>query len=179
MEAEKQNIQITGLELRIGIAIMVCLVMCGLAQKIGWEIQKLAACTGAVMCVQVNALESAKAGWSRMLGVICGGVVGIAVVFIDNLLPVPAVFVLLCGVGVVINLLLCKTVKLPPIAGRVSCMSFLLVVLVLQGTMRIQYAIGRFIGTLCGAVIAVLVTYACGLIAQKRVKGSRASVTTQ
>ena len=168
MQRTEQKLCVTGLEMRIGFTIMLCMVVCEIAKELGLEIQSLAACTGVVMCVQTNTTESIRAGLNRLLGVICGGAVGIAIVLIDNFLSSSALFILLCGIGVVINLLICKVAKLPHIAGRVSCMTLLLVVLVLQGSMRIHYAVGRFVGTLCGAVISVLVACAWELISRKR-----------
>lgn len=158
MTDQKDSICVTTGDLAIGISIVLCLTVCALAQKFGMTIQALAACTGAVMCTQDTGKASWSAGMNRLLGVICGGLVGIAVAAVDNAVQIPTVFYLLCGVGIVGNLLLCRLVKLPFIQGKVSCMSFLLVVLVLGGPMRFKYALGRFIGTLCGAVISLMVT---------------------
>lgn len=158
MIEQSNSVRITKSDVSIGVSIVLCLTVCALAQKLGLTIQTLAACTAAVMCTQDTGKASWSAGVNRLLGVICGGLVGIVVVAVDNAVQIPAVFYLLCGVAVVGNLLLCRLVKLPFIQGKVSCMSFLLVVLVLGGPMRFQYALGRFIGTLCGAVISLVVT---------------------
>lgn len=158
MNEQPNSVRITKSDLSIGFSIVLCLTVCALAQKIGMTIQTLAACTGAVMCTQDSGKASWSAGVNRLLGVLCGGLVGIAIVAIDNAVQIPAVFYLLCGAGIVGNLLLCRLVKLPHIQGKVSCMSLLLVVLVLGGSMRFQYALGRFFGTLCGAVISLVVS---------------------
>ena len=149
---------LTKLDIEIGLAVILCLLTCYMAGFFGIQIQALAACTGAVMCVQESGKASWGAGINRALGVICGGVIGIVVVLIDNRLQIPVVFYLLCGIGVVGNMLLCRSLKMPLVQGRVSCMSLLLVVLVLQDSMRIQYALGRLGGTLCGAILALLVS---------------------
>lgn len=154
MKETKTKISLTGLEFRIGLAIVLCLLVCHISEMQGFTIQALAACTGAVMCVQDGRKASVGACKNRVLGVICGGVVGIAVVLIDNLIGNDLIFYLLVGVGIMVNFLLCKVAKLPLVQARVSCMTVLLVVLVLGGEARINYAIGRFIGTLVGAVIA-------------------------
>lgn len=153
----KQNKLISWLartEICIGAAIIVCLLVCHGAGLLGIQIQTLAACTGAVMCVQETGKASYKAGLNRVLGVICGGIMGVAIVLADNVLHSDLVFYLLCGVGIVLNLLLCQKIKMPLVQARVSAMTLLLVVLVLGGDARIAYAIGRFFGTLCGAVVA-------------------------
>lgn len=164
-----QKAAVTGLDIRIGIAIMLSLLVCHIASGLGFQLQSLAACTGAVMCVQENGKASWKAGLTRLLGVVCGGAVGIVVVLIQSKFDNAYLFMILCGVAVVVNLLLCKVVKMPYVTARVSCMTFLLVVLVLQGTARINYAFGRFLGTLVGALVSLLVAVVWDAIARKNV----------
>lgn len=160
----KNEVRITGTDIAIGLSVIVCLFICAVAEMLGFSIQALAAGTGAVMCTQDTKKASWGAGINRILGVICGGLVGISVVAIDNAIQIPVVFYILCGVGIVLNLLLCKVVKLPFVQARVSCMSLLLVVLVLSGPMRFQYAIGRLVGTLLGAIVALFVSMIWGAV---------------
>ncbi len=167
-----QKAAVTGLDIRIGIAIMLSLLVCHIASGLGFQLQSLAACTGAVMCVQENGKASWKAGLTRLLGVVCGGAVGIVVVLIQSRFDNAYLFMILCGVAVVVNLLLCKVVKMPYVTARVSCMTFLLVVLVLQGTARINYAFGRFLGTLVGALVSLLVAVVWDAIARKNVNAT-------
>lgn len=167
---ENQKIAVTGLDIRIGLAVAISLVVCEIASLFGLQLQSLAACTGAVMCVQETGKVSLKAGLTRLLGVVCGGVLGIIVVLIQIKVSNAYLFAVLCGVAIVLNLLLCKLVKMPYITARVSCITFLLVVLVLAGTARIYYALGRFWGTLVGAVVSVLVTYAWDAITKAKQK---------
>lgn len=154
MNETQNKIGLTGLELRIGITIVLCLLLCKLCELLGLSIQALAACTGAVMCVQEGGKTSMGACKNRVVGVICGGIVGIAVVLLDNLIGVDLIFYLLVGLGIMANFVLCKVARLPLVQARVSCMTVLLVVLVLGGEARLNYAIGRFIGTLAGALVA-------------------------
>ena len=155
---KKTSLNVTSLEISIGVTVMLTLLVCHVASLLGLKLQTLAACTGAVMCVQDSKNASWGAGKNRILGVICGGLSGIAVVLLDNLIHIDLVFYLLMGAGVILNLMLCKLVKLPLVQARVSCMSLMLVTLVLQGDARINYALGRLIGTLVGAVVALLVS---------------------
>lgn len=164
MNETKNKIGVEPVEIAIGAAVALCLLVCHAAGLLGFSVQALAACTGAVMCVQDSQKASWGAGLNRIKGVLCGGLTGIAVVLIDNAVNVDLVFYLLVGIGVVMNLLLCKVVKLPLVQARVSCMSLMLVTLVLQGGARIQYAVGRLIGTLVGAVVALLVSMAFAAI---------------
>lgn len=155
---EKESISINRSEIAVGVSVMICLLLCTFIGKLGFTVQTLAACTGAVMCTQDAGKASWKAGLTRILGVISGGLVGIVLVALDNVLQMTLVFCLLCGVGVVANLFICKLLKIPFIQAKVSCMTLLLVVLVLGGEARFSYAFGRFVGTLFGAVIALLVS---------------------
>lgn len=167
MNEVKQKIGIAPIDVAIGVSVIACLLVCHVAGLLGLQIQALAACTGAVMCTQDNKKASWGAGLNRILGVLCGGIVGIAVVLIDNAVNMDLVFYLLVGIGVVVNLLLCKAVKLPFVQARVSCMSLMLVTLVLQNAARINYAFGRLIGTLVGACVALLVSMAFAAVTKK------------
>lgn len=167
MNETKNKLGIAGIDLAIGAAVVLTLLACHVAGMLGLQIQALAACTGAVMCVQDSKQASWGAGLNRIKGVLCGGIVGIAVVLVDNAVNLDLIFYLLVGIGVVANLLLCKIVKLPFVQARVSCMSLMLVTLVLQNTARIHYALGRLIGTLVGAVVALLVSMAFAAIMKK------------
>lgn len=167
MTETKNKICVEPIEIAIGAAVALTLLVCHLAGMLGLQIQALAACTGAVMCVQDSKKASWGAGLNRIKGVLCGGIVGIAVVLIDNAVNMDLVFYLLVGIGVVVNLLLCKAVKLPFVQARVSCMSLMLVTLVLQNAARINYAFGRLIGTLVGAVVALLVSMAFAAVIKK------------
>lgn len=167
MNETKNKIRVEPIEVAIGAAVALTLLVCHLAGMLGLQIQALAACTGAVMCVQDSRKASWGAGLNRIKGVLCGGLTGIGVVLIDNVVNVDFVFYLLVGMGVIANLLLCKVVKLPLVQARVSCMSLMLVTLVLQDAARINYALGRLIGTLVGAAVALLVSMAFAAIVKK------------
>lgn len=167
MNETQNKIGLTGLEFRIGITIVICLLVCKLCEVLGFSIQALAACTGAVMCVQEGGKASFGACKNRVVGVICGGIVGVGVVLLDNLIGVDLVFYLLVGLGIMANFVLCKAAKLPLVQARVSCMTVLLVVLVLGGPARLNYAIGRFIGTLAGALVAWAVSAAWEKLSKK------------
>ncbi len=80
MNDTKMDLKLTGLELRIGITITLCLLICKLIGLLGYQVQALAACTGAVMCVQDGGKASFAACKNRLIGVICGGVLGVGVV---------------------------------------------------------------------------------------------------
>lgn len=146
------------MDIQIGVTIVLCLVLCHVANQIGINIEALVVSTGAIMCVQDSTKAAYNTSLIRILGVVLGGLFGVVIVLIDNVIGIPYVFYLLCGIGVVLNLLVCKCFNMIYVQARVSCLSLLLVVMVFEGVDRLDYATGRFVGSLVGALIALLVT---------------------
>lgn len=163
----KNTRKIELMDVQIGVTIVLCLLLCDWANRLGLRLEALAVSTGAIMCVQDSTKAAYSASLIRILGVVCGGLTGVVIVLIDNAIGMPYVFYLLCGVGVVANLLLCKFFNMTYVQARVSCMTLLLVVLVFQGADRLTYALGRFVGSLVGALIALLVTVIFSAAAKK------------
>ena len=166
----KNTCKIELIDIQIGVTIVFCLLLCRAANRLGLQIEALAVSTGALMCVQDSTKAAYNASLVRILGVVCGGITGVAIVLIDNATGMPYVFYLLCGIGVVANLFLCKLLKMAYVQARVSCLTLLLVVLVSQGVDRLNYAFWRFLGSLAGALIALLVTVIFAAIAKKSKK---------
>lgn len=151
-------------EICIGIGLILCLFLTGLFP----QIQRLAACTGVLMCTQDVSKGTWKSGLIRLEGVLCGGGTAVIVVIIDDLVGIDPVFYVLCGIGIVINLLLCSLLHMPKVTGRVSGITFILVAFLAQGNGRLFYAVNRLIGTLVGALAALLLTALWELICRKR-----------
>lgn len=168
MSERKNALKLELMDLQIGVTIIMCLVLCHWANQLGLHIEALAVTTGAIMCVQDSTKAAYTTSLTRMLGVICGGLFGVLIALIDNIVGIPYVFYLLCGIGVVVNLLVCKYFKMIYVQARVSCLSLLLVVMVFEGVDRFDYAINRFIGSLVGAVFALLVTILFGALTNKK-----------
>ena len=142
------------MDMQIGVTIVLSLLLCR------WTgIEALAVTTGALMCVQDSAKAAFTASLIRMAGIFWGGLLGVVIAVTDNFAGEPYLFYLLCGAGVVVNMMLCRRFGLPPIQGRVSALTLLLVVLVFEGTDRLTYALDRFAGSLLGALIALAVTF--------------------
>lgn len=170
MREQKNGWKMDLMDIQIGVTIVFCLLLCHAAERLGFQDQALAVCTCAVMCVQDSTKAAYQVSLTRILGVICGGITGVGIVLIDNVIGISYVFYLLCGIGVVVNLVLCKLVKMIYVQARVSCMTLLLVVLALQGADRLHYALGRFIGSLVGALAALVVTMIFAAISKKSEK---------
>lgn len=158
MGEQKRTFRIELMDIQIGLTIVLCLLLCHAANGFGIHIEALAVTTGAIMCVQDCTKAVYTTSLTRILGVVFGGIFGVVIVYIDNLIGQPHVFYLLCGVGVVANLLVCKLVRMLYVQARVSCLTLLLIVMVFEGTDRFAYAVNRFIGSLVGALIALAVT---------------------
>ena len=142
------------MDMQIGVTVAASLLLCH------WTgIEALAVTTGALMCVQDSAKAAFTASLIRMAGIFWGGLLGVVIAVTDNFAGEPYLFYLLCGAGVVANMMLCRCFGLPPIQGRVSALTLLLVVLVFEGTDRLSYALDRFAGSLLGALIALAVTF--------------------
>lgn len=165
MPQQENNEKVEVMDVLIGVTILMCLVLCHLANQMGIPIDPLAVTTGAIMCVQ----ESTKAAYStsltRMVGVIFGGFFGIGIALIDTAVGNPWVFYVLCSLGVIANLLVCKFFKMIYVQARVSCLTLLLVTMVFDGSDRLEYALNRFVGGLVGAVFAIVVTIIFAAIA--------------
>lgn len=158
MSGQKKGRGFELMDFEIGLTILLCLVLCHWANGIGIRVEALAVTTGAIMCVQEGTKAAYATSLIRMIGVVCGGLFGVIIVLIDNVVGIPYVFYLMCSIGVVVNLLVCKFFKMVYVQARVSCLSLLLVVMVFDGMDRLDYAISRFVGSLVGALIAFLVT---------------------
>ena len=151
----KQGLSLTNTDLRIGIGFAIAMLLVHLFPSI----QALSACTAVIMCTQDNGKVTWKSGLVRVEGVLIGGACALLVVVLDNYIGNSYVFMLLCGAGLILNLLCCKLAKMPGVVARVSCITFALVALALQGTARIKYALLRVVGTAVGAVLALLLSW--------------------
>lgn len=170
MAEQKNTCRIERMDVQLGLTIVLCLVLCHLSNQVGLKIEALAVSTGAIMCVQDSSKAVYATSLTRILGVVCGGAFGVIIALIDNVVGIPYVFYLLCGVGVVVNLLVCKMFKMIYVQARVSCLTLLLVVMVFDGVDRLDYALNRFIGSLVGALIALLVTVIFSAAANRKKK---------
>lgn len=147
-------------DVQICVTMLISMLLCHCANLLGiHHVEALVVTTGAIMCVEDSAKAAYRASVIRILQVLCGGLIGIVIVLIDNALSMTFLFYLMVSIGVVLTMLLSRQFGLNYIQGRVSCITMLLVVMVSQGADRVEYAIGRLVGGLVGALVAILVTY--------------------
>ena len=151
------------LDMKIAISIALCMLTYVFVR----ELQVLSACTAALMCAQDGARPTWRSGLTRVLNTLVGGVLGVLAVLADNAIRNDYVFILLCAAGIVLTLAICRLMKLPPIAGRIGCITLVLIAVVAVGEGRIPYALNRLIATVYGAAVAMAVCGLSGLFAPR------------
>lgn len=156
----KLNMKPQWMDLRIAIAVGLCMLI----YRFVPSLQLLSACTAALMCSQESGKLTLQSGLTRLLTTVLGGIMAVLVVLADNAMGNYFVFILLCVVGMVITLNLCRVCKVPPIPGRIGCVTFILVVVVAKGDARIMYAVDRLVATACGAAVALAVSWVAQLV---------------
>lgn len=154
-DAADNSMLLTNTDVRIGVGFVIALLLVHVFPFV----QALSACTAVIMCTQDNGKVTWKSSLTRVEGVLIGGVCALLVVILDHYIGNSYVFMLLCGAGILLNLLCCKLAKMPGIVARVSCITFSLVALALQGDARIKYALLRLLGTAVGALLSLLLSW--------------------
>lgn len=170
MAEQKNTVKLELMDIQIGITILISLFLCHGANALGIPLEGMVVSTGALMCVQDSAKAAYTTSLTRMLGVFVGGLLGVMIALIDNAVDLPWVFYLMCSVGVVVNLLVCKYFKMIYVQARVSALTLLLTVMVYGGMDRLDYALNRFVGSLVGALIAVVMTMIFSAIVKRTKK---------
>lgn len=160
---------INRLDVQIGIAIGICLFTAHFVPML----QTMTACIAVLLCTQNSADTSWKSGVTRLIITVIGGVVGIAVILLNEVILNDWVFILLVMIGVVLTLLCCKLAKVPYITTRIGGLTFVLVVLTKPGLERVNYAIFRLLSTAYGVLVVVIVAaIACLIMKDKAVNSN-------
>lgn len=117
------------------------------------------ACIAAVICMQSSVRQTLHQGISRLLGTAIGGVLGLLVLIMDQLLSYPLILALMLGVGTVASIWLCNLIKRPA-ACSISVVVLCVILFNHSGPDRYIYALNRMFETGVGAVMAVVVNRA-------------------
>lgn len=112
------------------------------------------ACIAAIICMQSSVKQSVKQGVSRVIGTCIGGLVGLAILFVDDLLGQPAVLGLMIGLGIILTMWICNLLRRP---SACSIGSVLVCVVILNhgGAGRYFYTLFRIMETIVGIAVAV------------------------
>lgn len=143
------------LELQIALSVAICFITAAFFP----DLQLLAAGTGALMCCQDAATDSFHISLIRLKGMLLCGVIGVLAVLVNSRVQTPALGILVLTFGLLLCLMLGRLFKLSPIACRVGCISFMLVVAATTGGTPYEvfrYAVARLLSGLYGALIAVI-----------------------
>lgn len=175
---KKESAGISGIDVRIMISVGICCLTATVMKTMGFLftinemhieiIQTMTSCISCLLVCQDNVDISMKAGKNRLTITAIGGIVGMFVAFIDTMVGDKWLMVAMVAIGVLITLLLCKVAKVPYINARIGGVTFVLVACTLSGSARLWYALFRFISTLYGVVIVLVVTWTMSVINEKK-----------
>lgn len=104
---------------------------------------------------------------NRIIITFIGGLIGIGVILLDNIIGNDWIMAGMVFLGILVTLLLCKAAKVPYINARIGGVTFILVTCTLQGSLRIYYGCFRFISTIFGVLVVMLVTWIFSLFSKK------------
>lgn len=169
--------KITILDVRIAVAILICFLVSTALSHAGFLfyigerpleiIQKMTSCIACLLCCQDNLMISRGSGVNRIIITFIGGLVGIGVILLDNIIGNDWIMAGMIFLGILVTLLLCKAAKVPYINARIGGVTFILVTCTLQGSLRIYYGCFRFISTIFGVLVVILVTWIFSLFSKK------------
>jgi uncharacterized membrane protein YgaE (UPF0421/DUF939 family) len=149
------------LDFKIALTVVICLI----TSKLVPVIQYMPACFAAILCAQGSAKLSFKTGLTRTAVTLIGGVIGVGIVLLDNAIKNTWLFIAMAAAGIILTLLICKLLRLSNMPARIGCVTFILVIMVMNGEKRVEYAMLRVLGTIYGAIAAIIVSWGLSALA--------------
>lgn len=132
--------------LKTGIAVTLCCILTRFA------VDNMFYCaTACVVTMQDTIKTSFKMGSQRVLGTLIGGIVGFLLVLISPADPI------LCGIGIMIVIKCCETLKLSSLV--VSSVTFFSLYLGYINSTPLVYSVQRVIDTSVGVVMGLIINY--------------------
>ena len=166
---QPEPVRVSKIDLRIMVAVAVCYVGATVLKKMGilfsygeMRLEILQTMTSAIaclLCCQDSTKASLAAGKNRLIITAVGGLVGMVVVLVDTRVGNAALMTAMVAGGVLLTLFLCKAARVPYINARIGGVTFILVSLTLSGDARLLYALFRFLSTLYGVLVVLIVTF--------------------
>jgi len=171
-----EEAKISIVDVCIVASVLICLLTSQLLTSLGvrypmgeMRLEILQRMTAPISCLLVCQKEtklSVKAGMNRLKLTAAGAGVGIVIALIDTVIYNTWLECILVAAGVLLSLYLCKLIRLPYVNARIGGVTCILVACTMSGRARVAYACFRFISTLYGAAVAVLVTAVVAKITQ-------------
>jgi uncharacterized membrane protein YccC len=178
MPQQVEERKVTVLDIRMGVAVFICFMVSTICSKVGFLfpagdrnleiIQKMTSCIACLLCCQDTTAISLKAGINRIIITFIGGLVGILVIILDDVIGNDWILGCMVALGIVLTLYLCKAAKVPYINARIGGVTFILVTCTLQSGARIYYGIFRLISTVFGVLVVLFVTWVFQLLSRKK-----------
>lgn len=132
--------------LKTGMAVTLCCILTRFA------VDNMFYCaTACVVTMQDTIKTSFKMGSQRVLGTLIGGIVGFLLVLISPADPI------LCGIGIMIVIKCCETLKLSSLV--VSSVTFFSLYLGYINSTPLVYSVQRVIDTSVGVVMGLIINY--------------------
>lgn len=132
--------------LKTGIAVTLCCILTR------FVVDNMFYCaTACVVTMQDTIKTSFKMGSQRVLGTLIGGIVGFLLVLISPADPI------LCGIGIMIVIKCCETLKLSSLV--VSSVTFFSLYLGYINSTPLVYSVQRVIDTSVGVIMGLIINY--------------------
>lgn len=152
-----KNFELPKIGLRnIKTALAVCICML-IFQLINRE-NPFFACIAAVFCMKDTVASSVSMGKNRIIGTIIGGILGIIVIYISDLVPfLYKITPIVTGLGIVIVIYICTLIKRNG-SVIISCIVFIGIMINYSSQVdSYLYAINRSFDTFIGIIVAILI----------------------
>ena len=140
--------------IKTALAVSLCMII---FQLINRE-NPFFACIAAVFCMRDTVSSSVSMGKNRIIGTIIGGVLGIIIIYISDLIPfLYKITPIVTGIGIVIGIYICTLIKRHG-SVIISCIVFIGIMTNYSSQIdSYSYAINRSFDTVIGIIIAILI----------------------
>ena len=138
--------------LKTTLAVVVCMTV----YAVFGRTMPFFACVAAVICMQDTVFNTVQLGFSRLLGSLIGGALGIGLLWVDAFGGHITLHILLAGLGVCLAIYLALLLGNPN-ACALAATVLLSVFLIDRGENQYLYALNRILETAFGIVVAIAI----------------------
>lgn len=144
---------IGGRNLKTALATFICIIIFDFFNRSS----AFFACVAALMCMQDTVENSFSTGKNRILGTLIGGLLGLFITYLSNILGDSLlIYSILTAIGTILSIYLCVLFKLTGAVSS-SCIVLFAIMTNLTAETSYTYAVDRTIDTFIGVVIGLLV----------------------